>query len=802
MIQNYFKIAWRNLKKHGFYSGINIFGLFTGLTFSLLIASYVWGELSVNKNLKNAEHQVLLKSEWKEANIGLDFTSLAPLAKRLKEDYPSLVNNYFRWDGVTSNVSNGDKRFRENLIIGDSTFLSMFGFKLIHGNKNNVLKSPNSILITAENAIKYFGKTDAVGETLRIQNFSGGESDFLIEGVLKNLSENSITQINSTDKNGFILSSKALTYFDRDDFGNWNNIYIPSYIELKKGVTLDELKVPISMLIAQNASENIKQNLTVKPVYLSDFYLQKDNGLVKRMIYSLSFVGLFILIMAVINFVNISISTAGSRMKEIGVRKVMGSSRQQLIFQFLVEALIMVLSATILALIAYSMLSPAFGELVGAQISPLFSFPLSVFLILGALVLFISFIAGLYPAFVLSALKPTDSIKGKLKTKSENIFIRKALVGFQFSMALIVLISATIITQQLDFFFGQNLGYNKEFILSAQVPRDWSDEGVQKLKTIRNEFATLPQISDVSLSYEIPNGNFGLQRLVYRVGNEASKAISMKSLSIDEKFLKTYQIKMISGATFTDANSPDSTGILINEKAAQALGWENPEEAIGQHLIVGDDQIKFTIKGVTDNFHFSSMHTQIQPIIMLDVNVNRIYRYLSFRVSPTNIQGSIEGLESKWASLLPGTPFEYKFMDETLSQLYNSEIQLKKATYNASLLSLIIVLLGVVGLVSLNIHHRIKEIGIRKVLGASVPKIIILFLKEFLSIIIVAGSIAFPLAYFIMQDWLNSYVYNIKISIYPFIYALLGLSAIVIILIGLLTWKAAMANPVKSLRTE
>ncbi len=801
MIRNYFKIAWRNLKKHRFYSGINILGLFSGLTFALLIGAYVWGELQVNKNLKNANQQFILMSEWKDPNMGIDFTTTGPLAKRLKEDYPSLVENYFRWDGITSIISNGDKSFREDLLLGDSTLYSMFGFELLYGNKKNLLTNPYSVIITADKAIKYFGKTDVVGETINIQNFSGDNRDFLIEGVFQTMSKNSVTQIN-TSNSGFFIPSNTLSFFNRSDFENWRHIYVPSYIQLKKGVTVKDLEIPIQTLLEQNAPDRIKNNLKVNPVLLSDFYQQKDNGLVKRMIYTLSFVGLFILLMAIINFVNISISTAGSRMKEIGVRKVMGSMRIHLIFQFLIESFMMVLIATLLALITFSILVPVFSELVSAKIPTLSSFPPNTVLVFGALILLISLLAGIYPAFVLSSLKATDAIKGKLKTKSAHVIMRKTLVGIQFSIALIVLISAAIITQQIDHFFGQNLGYNKDFILSAQVSRDWSDEGVRKMESVRNEFEAMPHVNNVCLSFEIPNGNNGLQRAIYRLGTEASQAILTKSLSIDEKFLNTYQIGLASGSSFSKSNTPDSTGVLINEKAALALGWENPEEAIGRKLKVRDGQITFIIKGVTHDFHFGSMHEQIQPIIMFDVNINRSFRYLSFRIAPNNIHSSINHIQKKWNVLLPNTPFEYSFMDETLKRLYNSEIQLKKATYNAALLSIIIVLLGVIGLVSLNIQNRIKEIGIRKVLGASSPKIIRLFVKEFLSIILISGAIAFPLAFYIMQDWLNSYVYNIQISIEPFIFSLIGLTSVVLILIGLLTWKVASLNPVKNLRIE
>ncbi len=803
MIRNYFKIAWRNIKKHSFYSGINILGLFAGLTFSLLISAYVWGEMQINKTLKNTKQQYMLISEWKKPNMGLDFTTLGPLSKRLKEDYPDLISNYYRWDGVTSIISKDGNNFREDIQLGDSTLLSMYDFKLLHGNKKNALTNPYSVVITADKAIKYFGKTNVIGETISIQSFSGDKHDFNITGVLKEIPKNSVTQINDNNLNSFFIPTNTYSYFGRTDFDSWTNIYIPSYIELKEGVSIKDLEVPIQKLIEQNASERIAENLKINPILLTDFYLQKDNALVKRMLFTLSFVGLFILLMAIVNFINISMSKSSSRIREVGIRKVLGSLRKQLIFQFLVESFIMVLLATILALITFSFLRPLFSQIVGVQIPELISLPLYFVFILIALIVTVSLLAGLYPAFVLSSLKSVNSLKGKLKTTKENVIFRKSLVGFQFSIALVVLISAVIVTQQVNYFFGQDLGFNKEYILSAQVPRDWSLEGVQKMEIIRDEFEKMPQISNVSLSYEIPNGNTGAQIPIYKYGSESTQAITMQSLVIDPYYLETYKIPLKAGSYFNSII--DSSKIVLNEKAVLALGWKNPEDAIGKQLKIlnnNNNDIVYTVQGVTNDFHFGSMHKQIQPIISFDIRTVNIYRYLSFRIKPDNINSTIDIIQNKWLELIPGSSFEYNFMDETLKKLYASEIQLKKATYNASLLSLIIVLLGIIGLVSLSIHKRIKEIGIRKVLGASLPNIIVLFLKEFTSAILIACIIAIPLSYIIMKDWLNNYVYSINITSQPFIFSIVILVTVTLLLIGLLTWRTANSNPIKSLRTE
>jgi len=802
MLKNYFKIAFRNLGKNPFFSFINIFGLAIGIAFVLLIGGYIRSELLVNKNLRHSKNQYFLTSVWKDPNVGPAITTEGPLAKRLKEDYPILVANYYRWDGITSVVTKGDKHFRENIQLGDSTLLSMYGFPLMHGDPRTALNNHFSVVVTPEVAVKYFGRTDVVGETLTIQSFSGSLHDFAITGVLEEIPENSVTKLNDANNNTLFIPANTYAYFGRTDFDSWDNIYLPSYIELKDGVSPKDLEQPIRQLVNQNAPDVIKQNLTVQPVALTDYYLHKNNDLVKRMLYTLSFIALFILLMAVINFINISISSSSGRMKEIGVRKVMGSLRKQITAQFLTESVLLVFLATLLALASYPFLKPLFTQLVGKNLPALSAYPLYFVGVLAAFVLVVGLLAGLYPALVLSSLKTIDSLKGKWNTVKERVTLRKLLVGFQFSIAAIVMIAALIVSQQVAYFFSQNLGYNKDYIVSAQVPRDWSPEGVRKMQMVRNEFARMPQVSEVALSYEIPNGMNGGQPPVYRYGTDSSRAAAMESLLTDGNYLSAYQIPLKAGGFFSTDDSADSLKVVLNEKAVQALGWRQPNEAIGGQIKVPGNNEVFTIKGVTGDFHFGSMQAEIKPAIFFKVTFTKTYRYLSFKLKPGNISNAIEVIQSKWTSLLPGSAFEYNFMDETLSKLYTSELQMKKTAYVATGLALIIVMLGVLGLLSLSIQKRTKEIGIRKVLGASAPGIIQLFLKQFLSVIVLAGSVAIPVALFVMRNWLNNYAYRISLNALPFLLPIFILILITTMLICLQVAKASAANPVKSLRTE
>jgi putative ABC transport system permease protein len=801
MIKNYFKTAWRNIIKHRFYSVVNIAGLFAGITFTLLIGAYVWGELQVNKNLSHAKRQYFLQSEWKGEDIHYAVTTLAPIAKRLKKDYPGLVANYYRWDGITSGVTKGDKAFREGIQLGDSTMLSMYGFELLAGNPATALKEPYTAVITAATAIKYFGQKEALGQTISIQSFSGSKSDFTITGVLKDLPKNSVTNLNNNNNNTIFIPSNTYTFFGRTSLEDWNNTWIPSYIELKEGATIASVEKAIQQLMQTNAPGGIKANLTIRPVALTEYYLQKDNGLVKRMLYTLSVIGLFILLMAVVNFINISISNAGSRMREIGVRKVMGGLRIQFILQFLTESFVLVLVATLFALVAYPMASPVFAGVVGKTIPALSSLPLYFLLVPMGMVVLIALLAGVYPAFVLSSNNIVNSLKGKLSTVKENIILRKSLVGFQFAIALVVLTAAVIVTKQVSLFFGKSLGYSKEYVVASQVPRDWSPAGVKKMQTIRNEFAAMPQVSAVTLSYEIPNGNNGNEPQVYKNGGDSTKTIGMQALVTDENYLSTYQIPLQSGEFF-DSRMLDSGKVVINEKAVAALGYKNPGEAIGKQLRIPGDPTLFIIKGVTNDFHFFSMQGAMSPIIFFNVYTAVVHRYLSFKLTPGNTTASIEAIQKKWTQLMPGSSFEYQFMDDTLKSMYANEIQLKKAACTATILSLIIVLLGVLGLISLSVHKRVKEISIRKVLGASVPHITLLFIKEFMAVVVVAAFIAVPLAWYLMNGWLNNYAYRINLTAQPFLLPIIALGLTTLLLIVLQTLKAALANPMKNLKSE
>ena len=421
------------------------------------------------------------------------------------------------------------------------------------------------------------------------------------------------------------------------------------------------------------------------------------------------------------------------------------------------------------------------------------------------LALFVGIIAGIYPALVLSGLNSVDSLKGKLASVKESVFFRKSLVAFQFITAAVVLICAVIISQQISLFFNSNLGYNKDYLLNAQLPRDWSPQGVTKMEGIRDQLARMPQVKNITLSFEIPDGANGGNFLNYRQGANPAQAISAEGLSTDDKYADTYGISLKAGTFFKPVYAlSDSDKIVINETEAKALGWPSAGDAINQKIFIPAYNYTkpFTVTGVIADFHFGSMQEKIMPQIFVNVNRATVYRFFTIKLKPGNMQESIAALQLSWSKLMPGAPFEYHFMDEALNRVYQSELQLKQAANIATFLAIIIVLLGVLGLISLSIQKRTKEIGIRKVLGSSVTGITGLFLKDFLVVVVLAGIVACPLAWYLMQTWLSNYAYKINISLYPFVISILSLTLITALLIALQTIKAAFSNPVDSLRSE
>ncbi|WP_315818519.1 ABC transporter permease [Paraflavitalea speifideaquila] len=451
MLNHYFTIALRYIAKHKLFSLINILCIAVGITFSLLIGIYILDQKSVNHDLKNIDQQYVIKSKWKAKDMGLPITTIGPLASTLKEEYPNLVANYFRYNPVTNVVSAGDKHFKENITICDTSLVSMYGFNLLHGDKNKAFSNKNSAVITEAMALKLFGTTNATNKTITISTIGSGKQDFLVSAILKQFPFNSVNNLFDTDGYNVFLPFEGNQYYPGGGAGDkdWNQIYMVSMVELKPGVSLNEVKQAANKLLALNLPNNLKGLLDPEFTPLKDYYLKDNNGAVQKMINMLSLVAFFILLMAIINFININIGTSSYRLKEIGLRKVFGSAKKQLVLQHVTESLVLACIAGLISIGFYELLRPYFNQMLHASLASFFRLDYSKWLLLLLLIVAVGSLAGIYPAFVLSSANIIHSVKGKINTAKGGLTLRKTLVVIQFSLAIIIFIGALNVSRQV-----------------------------------------------------------------------------------------------------------------------------------------------------------------------------------------------------------------------------------------------------------------------------------------------------------------------------------------------------------------
>jgi len=802
MLKNYFTIAVRHLLRHKFFSAINILCLAIGITFSLIIGIYVLGQYNINASLKNVNNQYIVKSNWKVKEMGLDITTFGPLPKTLKEEYPSLVANYFRYNPVTNVVSAGDKYFKEDIAIGDTGFISMYGFPVLYGNRQHPFTDNNSAVITETMAMKLFGQKDVINKTISILTTqNGAKQDYKVSAVLKDIPYNSVTNLVGDTYNVFVPTEDNRYYGGGDPAAGWNSAYEVGMVELQPGKSPKDLEAPLKQLLAKYTTENVQKNLTVELAPVRDYYIKDHGGAARKMTAILSLAALFILLMAVINFVNINIGTSSYRLKEVGLRKVFGGARTQLIVQFITEAIILTIIAAIISLLTYQLLRPVFSQVLNAELVSVFRFSAKAILFLLALVFVTGFIAGVYPAFVMSSSRVINAVKGKIDSAKGGLFLRKTMLTVQFALAIIVFICALTVSRQVSYVFSKDIGYNKEQLLVISAfPKQWDLVGVNKMINIKNALLQLPSVKDASLSFEIPDrkppGSIDMQPV-----DGDGRTVLVTSCGADENYAATFGLKMLSGTCFAQSGSFIPRQIVLNESAVKALGL-TVSSAINRQIKVPSSGAILTVAGVIKDFNYSSLQNQVEPLAFFHVKDATAYRYLSLKLSTSNIVMTVAQIRDKWKELSPGTPFEYTFMDEKFQSLYRSELQLRKAANIATILNLIIVFLGIFGVVAFTLTKRTKEIAVRKVLGADVKNIIMLFIRDYAVLILLANLIAWPLTYVITNKWLQGYAYRINQDIVPYLFVCLFIFLTAFSMITIQCFKAGAANPVKSLRTE
>jgi len=798
MYQNYFKVFIRNTSKHKGNTAINISGLIVGLTFSMLTGVFIWQELGVNKQLQDVERLYILERGTKDGS-SYDLFTPSALGKVAAEKYPNIVEDYFRFWDRNIKITNKDKHLIVQGMIGDPGFLKMFGWRILHGDATTALKEPYSIVVTESMALRFFSRTDVVGETLGLTNGTSEKKEFIITAIVEDFGRNSITDLVNIDAQ-FIVPFLNANDFLLPDPNEWRRgLEIITYLKLSPNTSSDKAKNVLAKLIETHGVEEQKENPTPELVPISDYYLISQQGAAGKLIMALIGITFFILLAAAINFINISIASAAVRLKEIGVRKVIGGLRRQIIFQFLLESMIITFLAGGASIVLYELLRPVFGDFLDITLSPLSILDFAFWGWFTGLVLCIGLLAGAWPAFFMSSYRAVESLKGKLKEARGNFGFSKVLMTTQLLVGIFVLIFSIIVARQVSYFLDKDLGYDKSFVLTvSSLPRIWSEEGIRQMETARQEFLGSPHVETASLSWEVPNGNNGGDIEIYKSGEPEEEAIRTPLLRVDENYADVYRLKLVEGVFFHQAGEERQPGsIVINKAAAQSL-----DVKVGDRVKIKGNDFELPVKGIVADFNFYTLHKEVKPIIMLHVKDGNRFRFLSFRVSPGNVNAAIADIGSRWKQIFPDDPFDFEFMDDHLAKLYKKEQQLKQASSLAAMIMLVVISIGVLGLAALGVSKRTKEIGIRKVLGASVGSVLLLFSKEYFRMGILAFLVAVPLSFWLTNLWLEGFAYRISVQWWMFALPGICLTAIVVILVAALSQKAARANPVKSLKTE
>ncbi|MCW3119312.1 MAG: transporter permease [Chitinophagaceae bacterium] len=794
MIKNYFKIALRNLWHNKLISGINILGLAVGIACCLLITLYVFQETSYDHFHKKGDRIVRATTELNFSGtltkVAVTGTKALPEFKRTFPEVESGVRIY----PTPTIVKFGDKLFQEKgFVYADATFFDIFSFKLLKGNTATILKAPNQIVLTETSARKYFGKENPIGKSLQINN----DKDYIVSGITEDCPANS--QI----KFDMIASWSSLTdpLYTHE---SWADASYYTYLLLKSPemIKILEAKIP-GYFKAQNKDYGVagKNYLNIRIQPMEDVHLRSivDGGMEPngdiRYIYIFSIIAVLILIIACANYINLTTARASDRAKEVGLRKVIGASRWQLFFQFIGESLIMVLVALLISLSLAYLFLPEFNFIADKQLSMSALVTAAPLITVFALLILIGFLGSVYPALVLSGFNPLKTLKGITGVASSGIGLRKSLIVVQFFISTCLILGTLVIHNQLEFIRNKKLGYDNTRVLVLR-----SDEALRKkINTLKSVLMARPSVLGVTTCNQSPTFIQGKFNMVLD-----GKETIITGVRTDKDFVRVMGLHIVSGADFTRPEEEAAFAVtdtiqrpvIVNEAAVRSFGWKN-QEAIGKVIkFQGRNTI---IKGVVNDFHFSSMHETISPFIIFMSNYTS---KVMVKLSGQRLPEAMSFIQATWTKLAPEQPFEYEFLDAQFNKLYSAETRTGLISYSFALLAIGLACLGLLGLVTFSALQRTKEIGIRKVLGATVTNIAVLLSKDFLKLVGIATVLALPVAWWITNKWLEGFAYRITINWWMFMCA--GLMAIVIAIttVGFQAVKAALMNPAKSLRSE
>ena len=807
MFKNYLKVALRQLWKNRSVSSINIIGLATGLAVCVLIVLFVVDELQYDGYNKNADRIYRIDADiYFNGTRFNSATSPRPMALRLKKDYPQItqmVRLSFQNDIL---VRKGNQTLQEHhAVFADSTFFQVFTAPMLAGDPSTALNEPHSIVIDETTAQRYFNSTDVVGKTLYLNN----TENCRITGVIKDFPRGSHFHFS------FIRPLRDGFVWGDDD---WLSNGMHSYLLVQPGVNQAVVQGAVDAVVNSTVLKQLEgtfhttaRELQKKGDYaryhatpLTDIHLRSDkvfefepNGSMSY-VYIFSVIAGFILLIACVNFMNLSTARSANRAKEIGIRKVAGSTRRDLVIQFLVESVLMSYFSLVLALVIASLLLPLFNQVAGKQMQFNTLVGSGLLPALIGLAFVVGCVAGSYPAFYLSSFRPIQVLKGKLTAGFKSSWLRSSLVVFQFSISIILIIGTLVIYNQLDYIRSRKIGFSRDQVLVIHNTENLGP----RINAFREELLNLPGVENAAISTDLPTAGSGVlnQRGWFPSATLDAKQIFVcTSIDVDEHYIPTLKMQLIKGRNFSKDYGSDSTGVILNETAAKMLGVKDVLDTRLYRLDENNKVAKFQVIGVVGDFNFSSMHEKIGPLVMrwADNPGN-----IAVRFNAKATASLLSHIGDKWASLAAGLPFSYTFMDSDFNDMYFAEQRTGKLFVTFAVFAIFIACLGLFGLITYAAEQRTREIGIRKVLGAGVSRIVAMLSKEFVGLVGIATLIGFPVAGWAMGKWLESFAYRIHIQWWVFLVAGLTTMIIAVITVGLQAVKAALANPAVSLKTE
>lgn len=815
MIRNYIKLAFRNLMKHKTFSFINVFGLTIGLTCCMLISLYIFHEYSYDQFHEKGDRIYQLNTVFKEnGEERASATVPAAMAAALQQDYPEIeeTTRLLRLWEDDKTLMKYDKDgmskvfYETNGYVADASYFDIFTYNFIEGNPKTALEDPNSLVVTEEIAKKIFGDQSAIGKQVRISSSTNGDHEYTITGVFKphqqptHLNPRFIMSVKGGGLENFFLNSTTLL----------NNNMFFTYFLLKEGTKPETLESKFPTFVEEKMGEDLKAQGSGRDLYITnveEIHLHSEipenvtpPGS-RKYIYILASIAILTLIIACINFMNLSTSRSSKRSVEVGVRKVLGAEKRSLIWQFLGESLIMALIAFVFAVVIVQFFLPVFEGISGRDIILSFTQQIQLYLIFLFLAVFTGLLAGSYPAFFLSSFKPVRVLKGKFSNSFAATSLRKGLVIVQFVISIVLIIASVVISNQMSFLRSTDLGFQKEQQLVIPLR---SAQAKQNYANLKNSLANSAEISSVGGSAYYPGISNPQDWLMYKEGQSMKDAKTVFINQVDESFLQTLKIQPVAGRTFSKEFPADNgENMVINETAVRELGFSSPEEAVGNWI--GFDwegqQFRFGIVGVVKDFHFKDLHMDIEAYGFL-LNTESSPNYLIANLGGGNITNDINKIENTWKGFIPDEPFEYSFLDQDFQKNYQSEERLSSMISYFTLIAILISCLGLFGLATFSAEQRIREIGLRKVLGASSTNLVGLLSKDFLKLVIISIIVASPIAWYIMNQWLQSFAYRIDITWKVFAFTSILAIVIALATVSFQAIKAAMVNPVKNLRTE